>query len=170
MRSLIRTVGRAAPLILTTAVFCDEKSPTATPLKPPVVHKEAKVEAPKPQEAHVVQIATAVEDDDAEWEEKKKNCSFCRHFLESPCRLQFKAWSKCVEKCKEDDTDFVEICSPYTRELVTCTSLNPEHFKEERDAAEEEEEEQPQDGAAPAAAAAGEEQTAQAAPATEDKK
>ena len=58
--------------------------------------------------------------------------------MESPCKDQFKGWSKCVEKCKEEDTDFVEICSPYTKALVTCTSLNPEFFKESGEKDDEE--------------------------------
>ncbi len=65
-----------------------------------------------------------------EWEEKKKHCSFCRHFIQSPCKLQFKEWSICVETAKEEDKDFVEECSMFTKSLVDCTSANPEYFKE----------------------------------------
>ena len=133
MRALLKTVGRAAPLVLApTFAFCDDKKATAPGAPTPASKApSSKLNVPKVDDKLPVEKnLSSEEQEDAEWEEKKKNCSFCRHFLESPCKDQFKGWSKCVEKCKEEDTDFVEICSPYTKALVTCTSLNPEYFKE----------------------------------------
>ena len=69
-----------------------------------------------------------VSDDDAAWEEQKKKCGFCRHFLESPCNRQFKVWSKCVDGAKEADEDFVVKCSECTQQLITCTADYPDYF------------------------------------------
>jgi hypothetical protein len=71
---------------------------------------------------------TTNEDDDAAWEAEKQSCSFCRQFLQSPCKDPFKKWSKCVDKAKVDNTDFVTECSQYTSALMTCTSDNAEYF------------------------------------------
>lgn len=68
------------------------------------------------------------DDDDSAWEAEKQSCSFCRQFLQSPCKLPFKNWSKCVDKAKVDNTDFVTECSQYTSALMTCTSDNAEYF------------------------------------------
>ena len=67
-------------------------------------------------------------DDDSAWEAEKQSCSFCRQFLQSPCKFPFKNWSKCVDKAKVDNTDFVTECSQYTSALMTCTSDNAEYF------------------------------------------
>lgn len=65
---------------------------------------------------------------DEEWKEKSENCSFCRFFLSSPCSNQFKLWSKCVDKAKLEEVDFVAVCSEMTGALLECTSLNEEYF------------------------------------------
>jgi hypothetical protein len=149
MKSLLKTISRSAPLLLPTFVLCDAtKTPIAAPTisppalatKPattPAISEKNELNIPKVEEKGPITgqviAETSVEteeEEDAAWEEKKKNCSFCRHFLDSPCKVQFKGWSKCVEKCKDDDSDFVEICGSFTRDLVTCTSLNPEYFKD----------------------------------------
>ena len=68
-------------------------------------------------------------DNDAEWEIKSEQCGFCRHFLLSPCSEPFKEWSKCVDKAKAEDKDFVEACSIQTNNLMTCTSANAQYFE-----------------------------------------
>jgi len=101
-----------------------------------------------------------IEDDeakDAEWDVEKEKCSFCRQFLQSPCKAQFRRWSKCVDLAKEKDMDFVKSCKDYTNALMDCTSDNSSYFEElnksddEADAAEAAAEAE----AAAAAAAAG---------------
>jgi hypothetical protein len=67
--------------------------------------------------------------DDEEWEKKKSECSFCRMFLESPCKAQFKLWSKCVDKAKSEDVDFKDVCSVVSKGLFQCTSDNQEYFQ-----------------------------------------
>ena len=69
------------------------------------------------------------EEEDEEWPIEKEECPFCRHFLQSPCANQFKKWSKCVDKCKVDETDFVKVCEEYTKDLLDCTALHVDYFK-----------------------------------------
>lgn len=81
------------------------------------------------------------EEDDAEWEKKKSECSFCRMFLESPCKQQFKAWSKCVDKAKSEGKEFKDECVEQSRALFTCTSDHHEYFKQLNDMMDGEDEE-----------------------------
>ena len=75
-----------------------------------------------------------------EWEIEKEKCSFCRQFLQSPCRNQFKLWSKCVDASKENGSDFVEVCESFTNELLNCTAENPDFFASLRGQSSDEEE------------------------------
>ena len=75
----------------------------------------------------VLPVETSI--DDEEWEKKKMECSFCRMFLESPCKAQFKLWSKCVDKAKGDDLDFKEICTDQSKELFHCTADFHDYFE-----------------------------------------
>jgi len=68
-------------------------------------------------------------DDEEEWESKKEQCAFCRHFLLSPCSEPFKQWSRCVDKAKAEDKDFIETCTIQTKNLMECTSLNAQYFQ-----------------------------------------
>ena len=75
-----------------------------------------------------------------EWEVEKEKCSFCRHFLGSPCRTDFINWSKCVDAAKESEEDFVAKCQKYTENLVKCTAQYPDFFEGLRgDGAEDDE-------------------------------
>ena len=67
-------------------------------------------------------------EEEAEWERKKMECSFCRMFLESPCKNQFKLWSKCVDKAKEDGLEFKDVCSTVSQNLFQCTSEHHDYF------------------------------------------
>lgn len=68
-------------------------------------------------------------DDDEDWETKKEQCAFCRHFLLSPCSETFKQWSRCVDKAKAEDKDFIEACTVQTKNLMECTSSNAQYFQ-----------------------------------------
>ena len=71
-------------------------------------------------------ITIVVNDDDikdAEWEIEKEKCSFCKQFLQSPCKHEFRRWSKCVDMAKEKDIDFVKACSIYTNALMVTIAL-----------------------------------------------
>ena len=100
------------------------------------------------------------EEDETEEEkqywENKRHCSFCNIFMDSPCRQQFKSWSMCVDRCKaEADTiaeklkkekadevegiesgeeeeagcDFASHCSESTMALFTCQAANEKYFE-----------------------------------------
>ena len=47
--------------------------------------------------------------------------------MKPPCAKQFR---NCVDKCKNDDTDFVTVCEDYTSKLLSCTQNNLDYFKE----------------------------------------
>lgn len=69
------------------------------------------------------------DEDDAEWMLEKQKCSFCKQFLESPCKIPFRRWSKCVDKAKEDNLEFVGACFKYTGALIECTTNNEAYFR-----------------------------------------
>ena len=83
---------------------------------------------PQPPTGEAGEVGEVEEVDD--WEVEKEKCSFCKAFLKSPCKLQFKSWSICVDKAKEDNEDFVSKCSEFTDALLECTSQHSEHFAE----------------------------------------
>lgn len=66
--------------------------------------------------------------EDPAWDEEKQNCSFCKHFLASPCKTQFKRWSNCVDKAKESNLDFISACTVFTGLLLDCTSEHQNYF------------------------------------------
>ena len=72
--------------------------------------------------------SSAVDDVDV-WEEKRASCSFCRTFLDSPCNLQFKYWSKCVDMAKDLELDYVKDCAEYSSKLFECTDDHREYFE-----------------------------------------
>ena len=125
--------------------------------------------ASPPPAAAVPQLV--IEDDDAkdaEWDVEKEKCSFCRQFLQSPCKAPFRRWSKCVDLAKEKDLDFVKACKDYTNALMDCTSENSSYFEElnksdeDADAAEAEAAEADAEAKAKAAEGAKAEETGEA--------
>ena len=74
-----------------------------------------------------------------EWEKEKSGCSFCQHFLESPCKSPFTWWSKCVDKSKEAGLDYVNTCGEYTDALMACTSEHAAYFEDEAEKAKSKE-------------------------------
>jgi hypothetical protein len=93
---------------------------------------------------HPIMIEDDTPENDAKWEEEKQHCSFCKSFLTSPCKEQFKKWSKCVDKAKEMEVDFIEGCSHYTKALMSCTEEHNDYFMalHSKAATEEEKEEE----------------------------
>lgn len=69
------------------------------------------------------------DEDDTEWMVEKEKCSFCKQFLQSPCKIPFRRWSKCVDKAKEENLEFVGACFKYTGALIDCTTNNEAYFK-----------------------------------------
>ena len=68
-------------------------------------------------------------EDDAEWMAEKEKCSFCKSFLHSPCKIQFRQWMKCIDKSKELEVDMVAACADYSTLLFACTADNQEYFE-----------------------------------------
>jgi hypothetical protein len=114
--------------------------------------KEDSLEEEKPSvEPLYVEDLIDTPEAEAEWDAQKEKCSFCRHFMLSPCRQEFKKWAKCVDIAKAKDIDFVYACQHYTRALMTCTESNSEYFAATRpdegdDVQQESEEEQGHEG------------------------
>jgi len=113
----------------TTAAF----SAGASVIIGSIVIRESYMEQSNLQNSHVVTVHTPTQsiaqvDEKDEWEIEKEKCSFCKHFLQSPCRDQFKYWSKCVDASKESGEDFVVKCQLHTDALLNCTSEYPDFF------------------------------------------
>jgi hypothetical protein len=104
--------------------------------------QEEEVEPKKARKPdHPIMIEDDTPENDAKWVEEKQHCSFCRSFLTSPCKEQFKKWSKCVDKAKEMEVDFIEGCSHYTKALMSCTEEHNDYFMTLHSTPVEEEEE-----------------------------
>ena len=118
--------GIALAAVPTTRLICDSNTDKpveqATIVTPAIDVKTAAIDK-VPEVHHEV-------DSDAYWEDRRSHCGFCRHFLDSPCKVPFKTWSLCVERAKESEKDFVEQCSSATADLVECTSKYPDYFRE----------------------------------------
>lgn len=96
-----------------------------------VSEPESKSESVSTDATSVPAVVVEEEDDedDAAWLEEKSKCAFCKMFIFSPCKKHFKKWSNCVDKAKEEEKDFAQVCSEYTRGLMECTSEHTEFFK-----------------------------------------
>ena len=86
----------------------------------------------------VIEKEEATAGAEAAWEEEKSGCSFCQHFLKSPCKKPFSRWSKCVDKSKDAGLDYVTTCGEYTDALMACTSEHSPWFEAEQKKMEEE--------------------------------
>ncbi len=128
-RLWLKAAGRGIALtaIPVTSVICDSNKIDQTVDSVPSIAPTTDV---KVVSANKTQELNHDVDSDAYWEDRRSHCGFCRHFLDSPCKVPFKAWSICVERAKESEKDFVEQCSSATADLVDCTSKYPDYFRE----------------------------------------
>ena len=55
-------------------------------------------------------------------------CGFCKFMRAGPCGDVFTAWEDCIDVCKKEDTDFVDICGAKTMALKDCVDANPEYY------------------------------------------
>ena len=60
----------------------------------------------------------------------KPECGFCRFMKNGPCGEAFVAWEACIDRAREKDTDFVEMCGLSTMALKECTDKHPEYYGE----------------------------------------
>ena len=63
-----------------------------------------------------------------EEEEEVHECGFCKFMKAGPCGDAFVAWEKCIETCKDNETDFIEKCGPQTLALKDCVDANPDYY------------------------------------------
>jgi hypothetical protein len=125
---------------LSSFSYCEKAAPKTAPtmassdgsVKTPVPSSSAVGAQVAPVKQATTESAAAEEDDDDDFElsPEKEDCPFCQHFLQSPCAKQFMRWSKCVDKCKADNTDFVTVCETLTTKLLVCTEKNIDYFKD----------------------------------------
>ena len=52
-----------------------------------------------------------VDEKEETYDEEAETCPFCRYFLDSPCREQFKAWHACVQVSILFVTNFLQMTS-----------------------------------------------------------
>lgn len=83
-------------------------------------------------EDELIMVPDVPEGEEEEWIAEKEKCSFCKHFMLSPCREEFKKWTKCVDLAKSKELDFVKSCTHYTRALMDCTTDHSEYFSATR--------------------------------------
>jgi hypothetical protein len=55
-------------------------------------------------------------------------CGFCKFMRAGPCGEVFTAWEDCIDACKKDDSDFVDICGTKTMALKDCVDAHPEYY------------------------------------------
>ena len=55
-------------------------------------------------------------------------CGFCKFMRAGPCGDVFTAWEDCIDTCKKDDTDFVDICGAQTMSLKECVDAHSEYY------------------------------------------
>ncbi len=71
---------------------------------------------------------------DSLWNSKDKiceiipGCSLCRYFLASPCKLEFKAWERCMDISKIKDEAIEVNCMDPFLAMADCRSEHPEYF------------------------------------------
>jgi hypothetical protein len=61
-------------------------------------------------------------------EEDEETCGFCKYMKGGSCKDAFVAWEACVDKAKETDEDFVEVCYEATSALRDCMLKDPEYY------------------------------------------
>ena len=66
--------------------------------------------------------------DDDDGEEEEETCGFCKYMKGGSCKDAFVAWEACVDKAKETDEDFVEVCYEATSALRDCMLKDPEYY------------------------------------------
>ena len=82
----------------------------------------------------------------------KPECGFCRFMKNGPCGEAFIAWEACIDRAREKDVDFVELCGAPTMVLKECTDKHPEYYGELGGGDEDHADKSPPDAAPPSEA------------------
>mmetsp|Transcript_10964 Transcript_10964/g.22849 ORF Transcript_10964/g.22849 Transcript_10964/m.22849 type:complete len:144 (-) Transcript_10964:848-1279(-) len=101
--------------------MADQHEPDA-PTPPPDSRVEGEPE--KASDGGPGEISGAVSEEEMEDE----TCGFCKFMKAGPCGTVFKSWELCIDKHREDKTDFVESCLEPTKLLKECMERNPEYY------------------------------------------
>jgi len=57
-------------------------------------------------------------------------CGFCRFMRAGPCGDVFTKWEKCIDRARDSNADFVDLCGAETLALKKCTDKHPEYYGE----------------------------------------
>jgi hypothetical protein len=55
-------------------------------------------------------------------------CAFCRFMKNGPCGAQFQMWEDCIDRARDQEADFVDLCGKETLVLKECTDKHPEYY------------------------------------------
>ncbi len=55
-------------------------------------------------------------------------CAFCRFMKNGPCGAQFQRWEDCIDRARDQEADFVDLCGKETLVLKECTDKHPEYY------------------------------------------
>jgi hypothetical protein len=88
------------------------------------VHEDEDEEKLDDGNAAILFTVDPVEDEgtpeDIAWMASKMQCSFCRYFMNGPCKQQYKQWAKCVDRAEADGKNAERACKLYSSALFQC--------------------------------------------------
>ena len=117
----------AAPAVATTrAAKGDASAASTAPGDDRAAHADAGTESATTSSSS--SSASQPKDDDDDGEEEEETCGFCKYMKGGSCKDAFVAWEACVDKAKETDEDFVEVCYEATSALRDCMLKDPEYY------------------------------------------
>lgn len=61
---------------------------------------------------------------------EETSCSFCKWMTNGPCGDIYGLWDDCVHETKAADKgkDFVDMCRPFTIDLMRCIEKHPDYY------------------------------------------
>jgi len=116
----------AAPAVATRAAKGDASAASTAPGDDRAAHADAGTESATTSSSS--SSASQPKDDDDDGEEEEETCGFCKYMKGGSCKDAFVAWEACVDKAKETDEDFVEVCYEATSALRDCMLKDPEYY------------------------------------------
>ena len=62
---------------------------------------------------------------------KDEGCTFCQWMVAGPCGGVYIDWDDCVNETKQvEGKNFVEVCRPFTVNLMDCIDKHPDYYEE----------------------------------------
>jgi mitochondrial intermembrane space import and assembly protein 40 len=147
----------AAPAVATTAAKGDASAASTAPGDDRAAHADAGTESATTSSSSSSSSSSSAsqpkDDDDDDGEEEEETCGFCKYMKGGSCKDVFVAWEACVDKAKETDEDFVEVCYEATSALRDCMLKDPEYYGPMTGESEDDDDGESAKGDAPAAVA-----------------